>query len=344
MINKRFVFIDYAKAAGIILVCLGHFLRNGLAVKTALYCFHVPLFFVVSGFLFKTEPPKPWAYIGKNTKRLLIPYCGWFAVAVLRYLPSISKKRVKSLIIDFFMLDGLPVWNQPIWFIPVFFTAAALFCLVLYGLRKREDKTKNLCVAVLTVVCFGAAVLCDRMGMTKVPFGFNKSVMMLGYVCIGYLLRRFFEQKGIGQYTREKKVKSAAVCLAVFIVFFVVAAVLNRGDNISVMSCDFNNILLYIPLSVIGSCAFLMIFLPAKHSRFISLVSSSTIFLMGSHYFLRFWWRNTMPDTMAFDVLGGILATALLIGLCWVLERLARSNHRKAAIPAGWLGFVPTKE
>ena len=344
IIQKRFEFVDHAKAWGMILICLGHFLRNGLAVKTALYCFHVPVFFVIAGFLFKSHGIRPLPYIGKTAKRVLLPYCGWFALAALRYLPALSRKRIQSLVVDFFMLDGLPIWNQPLWFVPVFFTALSVFAVVIYALGKLDQRKRNGCVGILALLCFAVAAVCDYLAITEVPFGLNKSVMMLGYVCIGYLLRRVFDRKQIMNRTDAEKKKLAVVSLVVFTLFFVVAAVVNRGDNISVMSCDFNNIGLYIPLSIVGSCTFLLLFLPLKQNRWASLISSSTLFLMGSHYFLRFWWRNTMPETLLLDILGGTLAIVILVGICAFWNHLAKTGREKWTLPAKWLGFGPTRK
>ena len=57
--GKRMVWIDWMKAIGIYLVVLGHFFSVG---EKFIYVFHVPLFFLISGFVlissraFRMEP------------------------------------------------------------------------------------------------------------------------------------------------------------------------------------------------------------------------------------------------------------------------------------------------
>ena len=52
MREKRLEWIDWMKALGIYLIVLGHFYSIG---EKFIYVFHVPLFFVISGFLNKKE-------------------------------------------------------------------------------------------------------------------------------------------------------------------------------------------------------------------------------------------------------------------------------------------------
>ena len=55
MLMNRFTFIDYSKCFGILLITVGHFLPPGNIIKIVWYNFHVPLFFMISGFLFNVK-------------------------------------------------------------------------------------------------------------------------------------------------------------------------------------------------------------------------------------------------------------------------------------------------
>ena len=45
--GKRIDYLDYSKGIAIILVVLGH-IFNGGNIKTYIYSFHIPLFFIIS--------------------------------------------------------------------------------------------------------------------------------------------------------------------------------------------------------------------------------------------------------------------------------------------------------
>lgn len=51
--NERLYYIDAIKCIGIIFVILGHHLQGADSFIHWIYSFHMPLFFIVSGILFK---------------------------------------------------------------------------------------------------------------------------------------------------------------------------------------------------------------------------------------------------------------------------------------------------
>ena len=67
--KKRINWIDWAKVIGIWLVILGHAPAKG---HIFIYMFHMPLFFMLSGFLYKRTNFK--SEIKKSFRSLIIPY------------------------------------------------------------------------------------------------------------------------------------------------------------------------------------------------------------------------------------------------------------------------------
>ena len=100
--NKRIGWIDIAKGVTILLVIVGHTLI-GYKVNDYIYAFHMPLFFICSGLLFK---PKDIKMVAKNNaKKLLVPYyvtCGIViaARAVSAYLQNWTPEQIKYLTVN----------------------------------------------------------------------------------------------------------------------------------------------------------------------------------------------------------------------------------------------------
>ena len=65
--------IDDLKAIAIMFVVWGHFASGNILVCRFIYSFHVPLFFFISGYLYKQEQ-KPYTLILNNFRRLIVPY------------------------------------------------------------------------------------------------------------------------------------------------------------------------------------------------------------------------------------------------------------------------------
>ena len=69
----RINWIDWAKSIGISLVVTGHANHNNADVVPMIFMIHMPLFFVISGFLFKTESTLRELMI-RSFRGLVIPY------------------------------------------------------------------------------------------------------------------------------------------------------------------------------------------------------------------------------------------------------------------------------
>lgn len=55
MYKQRIAYIDLVKGIGILCVLFGHLIPNDGIVKPAIYSFHMPLFFILTGILLKKE-------------------------------------------------------------------------------------------------------------------------------------------------------------------------------------------------------------------------------------------------------------------------------------------------
>lgn len=80
--KQHAIWIDILKGVAIILVVVGHNATQN--ITDFIFCFHMPLFFLLSGFTFSPKPIKQ--YIHKSTKRLLVPYIFFFVVISLPQL------------------------------------------------------------------------------------------------------------------------------------------------------------------------------------------------------------------------------------------------------------------
>lgn len=72
MEQKRVKYFDIAKAIGIILMIIGHCGIKNQYINNFIYSFHMPLFFLISGYFFKYRDNKEC--VKRNFKKLIIPY------------------------------------------------------------------------------------------------------------------------------------------------------------------------------------------------------------------------------------------------------------------------------
>lgn len=119
-------------ALAIIMVVAGHLGYGILTVGELFpyYSFHVPLFMFISGYFYtEEEQERPFYYIKKKVRRLLVPYFIWNLIygliawglrdgAGFAFGEPIS---VKSLFLDPFLHGYQYLYNFAAWFVPVLF-------------------------------------------------------------------------------------------------------------------------------------------------------------------------------------------------------------------------------
>ena len=152
MHENRIEWIDGLKSLALFLVVWGHFLDGGV-VKTLIYSFHVPLFFMISGFL------DAMCYKGRRLrlKALLLPYVVWVVVSYLFWL--CIKPPTCSIVRSLIPIDGFALWNHPLWFLWTLFWVQALsprLSEVKAMFSLSLSKCKATLLTIILFVCFVA--------------------------------------------------------------------------------------------------------------------------------------------------------------------------------------------
>lgn len=267
-------FIDTAKAVGIFLVCIGHFLPAASLPKVAIYSFHVPVFFFIAGML-NTKPIVSFSQYFSKLKslfsRTLLPYAFWFMISLPYYL-VFEKVSVGELGRYLFFLDGQTIWNSPLWFLPSYFLVVAVFYLI-HMLMSGDKKRLGLCCAA----AFIFTILLEKLDLSVSLLGLDKGVHMLGYTLLGYLC-----SDGVKEAVSKKKIALASLLL--FVGFLLLAGVINNHDNMSILGLDYNEILFYIPVACILCISFMISCSLLSENYVVSLLAKNTCFIMATHY------------------------------------------------------------
>jgi len=150
MVSDKKGWIEVVKGIGIVVIVTGHIVSEPL--RNILYVFHIPLFFFVSGYLYR-QPANVSVYLRKKINTLLVPY-GCFLVlftAVLIIEASIignPPSVICSYLID--SLKGgraLTGWLSIFWFVTCLFLTQMLFPLL-----SKLDKFKKHLVMIVSLI------------------------------------------------------------------------------------------------------------------------------------------------------------------------------------------------
>ena len=85
MVNKRIEWIDIARGIAILFVIIGHSLGNYFSSYFAnlIYVFHMPIFFVLSGYLYRRKNKKN--FLHSSFFNLIMPYVGTVIIAFVLF-------------------------------------------------------------------------------------------------------------------------------------------------------------------------------------------------------------------------------------------------------------------
>ncbi|WP_284641729.1 acyltransferase family protein [Paenibacillus silviterrae] len=242
--SARIPWVDQAKGWGIILVIIAHTQLDQGWVGKYINSFHMPLFFLLSGYLFSLDKYTGFgAFVRKKTQTLLIPYFGLAALSYLYFLfrfqfgdPDYYKDLdITRQLLGVFYSAGTREWmdfNLPLWFLTCLFVVELLF----YSLRRFVKKTPHLAITLLLLSFIGYA---DGLwNPVKLPWGMDVAVTAVVFYGLGYLLKNGITALvGMPVYAR---LIIAAVMIGVNVTFIQMRVNLNmkvHGDYLNFYVC-----------------------------------------------------------------------------------------------------------
>lgn len=277
-VTTRIEWLDIAKGLGVLLVVLGHLWYNCSfsIVNQIIYTFHMPMFFILSGFVFKKGDSKFSSFVATKSKRLLLPTLMFFVLGVAFLLLLSSNESFASISRKFFFIDGLCPYNDPCWY---FIT---LFQLVIVSYFLNLDKSTYLLKVFIIVIAFILGLIIYEFEIF-IPFGINRTIIAMVFFTFGSLL---------GQANREgKKIQKAYLkfltiigCIALWLLCGIF---LNK--KISFYKMNLGNYFFFMIASICGSILFIglcKLLQKAKIKRFLIKTAHNSILIIGTHYFL----------------------------------------------------------
>ncbi|SFK80312.1 Fucose 4-O-acetylase [Porphyromonadaceae bacterium KH3CP3RA] len=181
-------YIDILKGIGIFFVVLGHVTRIP-ELRVFIWNFHMPLFFLISGFLYNPDKyPDFKGFFKSKFKSIYIPYVLFFLVTFLYWV--VIERRFRggeySVLHQFIGLfygtiEGNHLYfNGPLWFLPCLFAVELMF----YYISKIKNKIGILSVLIIS---FTIGTLIQQYNLNVLPFGLHTAFFGLVFYGIGFI-------------------------------------------------------------------------------------------------------------------------------------------------------------
>lgn len=203
--------VNIAKAIGIILVVWGHCTQTAW-VSDTVYSFHMPLFFIISGYLFKDKYfENPRLLLKRKAHTLLLPYVKWLLTFTLlhnalvwlhvydsvlnpnadMYVYSVKEIAVRCLKVFTLHGTGEPMLGA-LWFLPSLFFGLFFFV----GFKKCMGKYGLVSEILLALIGGYIYSIYPHFGINHI----SKYACIAVFIHIGYQLRPIVEAHDFSQF------------------------------------------------------------------------------------------------------------------------------------------------
>lgn len=185
----RNVQLDMAKGIAIILMIIGHCLLFGGTVRYLIFSFHMPFFFIFSGYFFRNKPIKD--VINSGIERLVKPYL-IYAIVMEVLLKLLNMKGCITGLIEILFAHGGPkytmIFPTETYLGAIWFLMAIFWCKIFYAIIYIKCKN-NIYLSV--VIAFAISWLAIYVGkyLINMPFGILTGASGLAFYGVGPILR-----------------------------------------------------------------------------------------------------------------------------------------------------------
>lgn len=272
-------FISIAKAIGIILMVAGHSGCPAI-MNRFLYLFHMPLFFVCSGYFFKDiiGTNVLAKYYKRKTYGLYMPYLKWSLLFLLFHNIFVASDIIHSEIYDLndyakqilniCIMKDFDILIRPFWFIKELLLSSILLATISYLRHRFAVKFTNVLPAAIFLIL---TLLCKYHNINFPVLG-DVSILTLSitYIYTGMLYRQY-----------ENKIKPQSTTFIICFAITITGSFLFNGE-IDMRYTIISNVIPYFILSITG---ILFIF---GVSKYINLH-------VNDHHYIYFIGNHTMP-------------------------------------------------
>jgi acyltransferase len=320
--TERNLKIDVFRGLGIMLVVLGHTAGLPAEVHRYVYSFHMPAFFILSGYLFQFDKVRrsPRSFVNGKFHRLIIPAWCMGAVCGLAFVAKLLLHRITlaaflglawGSAVGFPRADG-NFLSTPLWFLFCLFsleTAAA--CLARF--------VGKAMVPVLMVI--GVAGIVGEARLPFVPFDLDIATSAAFFFSIGHVIRR---KRRFDFHENGSLMRRAILLFSVAVVWAVLTY--RSGDALNMSDSVFGSSPLKIVLDVAAALAgtlmlgHLCVVLPDV--RLLRWLGTHTLPILGFNYLVSATVVRALDAAHANHwLLSFVIQSTLLAAVAWAIDR-----------------------
>lgn len=318
--KKRLKYIDIVKGFSVLLIVLGHILgeyNSTSYFQTWIYSFHVPIFFILTGWLsyekeYKNSSLK--SLIKKDAKSLLYPYFTFSLLFIVWDIFEcfILKTSIKTALKDFMLTVSL-YGIKTLWFLTCLFIAKVIYYVQQCKLTKKKLYASNIIIIIMVFILTQFIVPIFQ-GKNGIYLYISRLIQLIGRPLVALL----YIYIGAYMHKKLKQKNNIWILIIVLLILNIILGLLN--GKVDLYSLKVNNLLLYYLSATFGSLSIILFFKKIKDTKILEFFGKNSLIVMATHQKFPFIGAcKKILEKIKLDINVSIVVTFLFLILVEVL-------------------------
>lgn len=299
--SERIYWLDTCRAIGIFLVFYGHlwlsdkFPNVEIALQNKLiYAFHMPLFFIISGYCWKDKKQEFPIYFQNKARARLIPVILFnilaLGLSILRDLFQNQIIPIKTYLRKLLLLiQGQPAVNYVTWFLVCLFITELIHFFVVKKITRPKDLVITTVIFYIVgfIVTWKINLVANLTGIAPNFWYIHEAVIAYTFFLIGYFIKQNYLLETIANSSKKY------LYLLISSLILLVTFDLNQGwDNskfrlVLMIASLHGHPIWFLVTALAGSLSLIFVSQIIPENKTISFFGQNTLILLGLNGFFR---------------------------------------------------------
>lgn len=279
--KDRIIYIDMIKGFSMICIILGHLLPQNYVLQCIVCSFHVPIYYIISGFLMKHNEIRKGkdnikTTLKKIVKNLLVPYFFFSFILILIAILEGSYSFAKALATVTFNFTGIAA----LWFIPSLMITKVAFT----GILKIKNKLVQLLAIAIPLIWL---FMQNELDYYTMPFLIYRSFLTTALFAIGYYAY---------DWIKNVKIPTGILLLAIAMALYIAC----KNGPFALYNLTSNCLILDTFLAIVVSICVILLFKKLPQLKLLSFCGKNSIVLLGTHQIIMIyvlgWLQKVAPN------------------------------------------------
>lgn len=307
--------IDVAKGIGIILVIAGHLFTYQSIISMMIFSFHMPLFFFLSGMLYKKNEGSLFLFLKEKIKKLCIPFFFFLLIGLPFALVFPFQQETLTyynIVSDLYLAQPDHFQVGQIWFLACLLHVEIFYHILYRNLLSKITWPRAILLFLIVAIIGKEIVFINSFfPFYRLPIKLDSAFMGLFFFGIGHYFYQFIYETSDSNYEKY-----------VFAFLGIICSPLNGWSNLANVS--YNYLPCYIFFALSGIVFSLWLARKLQSIKFLRFVGKNSMEIFALHSFGIYFWCKLLSYLLNYDIISGknvptiyaVVGTVIILLVC----------------------------